>query len=84
MAHVKTAVSLQQALFERSQAMAEQMHISRSRLFALALEEFIRRRENQTLLKRINAAYSGAADQSERALKRAMRRQPRRVLEGAG
>jgi metal-responsive CopG/Arc/MetJ family transcriptional regulator len=82
MVYVKTAVSLPRALFERSEALAERLHVSRSRVFAMALEEFIRRHENQALLERINAAYRGSQDSSERALRKVMRRQARRLLGG--
>jgi hypothetical protein len=58
------------------------MKISRSRLFALALEEFLQRYQSQQLLERINAAYDEAPDPSEQALRRRMRRQHRQIVEG--
>ena len=82
MAHVKTAVSLRKDLFEQVEALASEMKISRSRLFALALEEFLRRHQNQQLLEQINAAYDEAPDSSEQALRRRMRRQHRQIVEG--
>ena len=82
MEHVKTAISLHKALFEQVEALAHDMHISRSRLFVLAVEDFIRRHENQRLLERINAAYTEAPDPDEQALQRRMRRHHRRVVEG--
>lgn len=82
MAHVKTAVSLREDLFEQVEALASEMKISRSRLFVLALEEFLQRHQNQQLLKQINAAYDKAPDPSERALRRRMRRQHRQIVEG--
>ena len=42
------------------------MKVSRSRLFTLALEEFIRRRENHQLLEKINHAYEAAPDAADR------------------
>jgi len=82
MAHIKTAVSLRKDLFEQVEALANEMKISRSRLFALALEEFLRRHQNQQLLEQINAAYDEAPDPSEQALRRRMRRQHRQIVEG--
>ena len=82
MEHVKTAISLQKALFEQVEALADEMHISRSRLFVLAVEEFIRRHESQQLLERINAAYADAPDAAEQALHRRMRHHHRQVVEG--
>ena len=58
------------------------MHISRSRLFVLAVEEFIRRHENRRLLERIDAAYADAPDAAEQALHRRMRHQHRHIVEG--
>jgi metal-responsive CopG/Arc/MetJ family transcriptional regulator len=82
MEHVKTAISLHKTLFEQVEALAHEMHISRSRLFVLAVEEFIRRHESQQLLERINAAYADAPDTAEQALHHRMRRQHRHVVEG--
>jgi metal-responsive CopG/Arc/MetJ family transcriptional regulator len=82
MANVKTAISLQKSLFEQLETLSKQMKISRSRLLALALEEFIRRRENQQLLKRINQAYEDAPDATEQMELRKMRRLHREVVEG--
>jgi antitoxin MazE6 len=82
MSNVKTAISLQKALFEQVEALAHEMNISRSHLFALALEDFIRRHQNRQLLDQINAAYDDAPDAGERELQRAMRRSHRRIVEG--
>lgn len=82
MANVKTAVSIEERLFERAEALAREMRISRSRLFVLALEDYIRRRENQRLLKEINEAYGEAPDEAEQSLRRRMRRTQRQMVEG--
>ena len=80
MEHVKTAISLHKTLFE-SRAGARNAH-PRSRLFVLAVEEFIRRHENRRLLERIDAAYADTPDAAEQALHRRMRRQHRHIVEG--
>ena len=67
MATVKTAISLQEYLFEQAEAIAAEMRISRSRLIAMALEEFIRRHQNRILLEKINAAYGNISD-TERSI----------------
>ncbi len=82
MANVKTAISLQESLAEQADALARDLGISRSRLFALALEEFIRRYENRRLLEKINSAYADAPDAAEQALQRRIRRQHRQIVEG--
>lgn len=82
MTHVKTAVSLQKDLFEQVETLAGEMKISRSRLFVLALEEFLQRHQSQQLLEQINTAYDQAPDPSEQTLRRRMRRQHRQIVEG--
>ena len=81
MTTVKTAISLQKTLFERAKALASEMKISRSRLFVLALEDFLRRHESQQMLEDIDAAYEDAPDPAEQALRRRMRRQHRQIVE---
>jgi metal-responsive CopG/Arc/MetJ family transcriptional regulator len=68
---VKTAISVQEALFEQADEIADEMKISRSRLFNLALEDFVLRYHNRKLLKQINAAYEDLPDpgEQERRLK---------------
>jgi metal-responsive CopG/Arc/MetJ family transcriptional regulator len=82
MANIKTAISLQDTLLEQVDAMAREMNIPRSRLFALAVEDFIRRYQNQQLLERLNAAYEDTPDPAEQSLRRRMRRQHRQIVEG--
>jgi len=82
MANIKTAISLQKSLFEQAEMLAREMKVSRSRLFVLALEDYIRRYQNQQLLERINQAYPDAPDAAEQKRLRKMRRQHRKVVEG--
>ena len=81
MPNVKTAISLQESLFDRVKELARDLEVPRSRVFVLALEEFIRRHENRNLLARINAAYE-ETPASERKRLRQMRRSHRRIVEG--
>jgi metal-responsive CopG/Arc/MetJ family transcriptional regulator len=79
---IKTAISLEESLFERVDALAKELNISRSYLFALAAEEFIERHENQHLLEAINAAYDDLPDPHEQALRQEMRTKHRQLVEG--
>lgn len=79
---VKTAVSLDTGLHEAGVALAKELHISRSRLVALALEAFIERHRNQQMLEQLDAAYSDAPDASELALQRAKRARHYQALKG--
>lgn len=58
------------------------MKVSRSRLFATALREFIERRRNRELLRAIDAAYGGATDQGEGRLRQALQGRHRRLVQG--
>jgi metal-responsive CopG/Arc/MetJ family transcriptional regulator len=82
MAHVKTAISLQESLFEQVDALADEMKVSRSRLFVLALEEYVSRHQNRQLLERINQAYRDSSDTIEEKRIRKTQRLHRKVVEG--
>lgn len=78
---VKTAISIQKSLYDRAEIIARQMKVSRSRLFALALEDYIQRAQNQKLLAQINAAYADdKPDATEKRVARKMRRTHRRLV----
>lgn len=66
MAHKKTAVSIDEGLFEEAEAWAGKLGISRSRLFARAVEEYVRRHENEELLRRLNEAHADGPDPEEK------------------
>jgi metal-responsive CopG/Arc/MetJ family transcriptional regulator len=59
MSTVKTAISVQESLFERAEALAQQLHMSRSQLFSRALGEFLDRHESRMLLEAINRSLAG-------------------------
>ena len=82
MANIKTAISLQQALFEQIDILAKEMEVSRSRFFALAAEEFIRRHQNQRLLEAINDTYDNLPDTEEQSLHNARHQHHRQLVEG--
>ena len=82
MQNIKTAISVQKSLFEQAENLARKMKVSRSKLFALALEDYIDRQQNQDLLAQINAAYAEEPDPAEQTLRRKLRRQHRRRVEG--
>lgn len=82
MTTVKTAISLPASLFEQAETLAGEMQISQSFSLAIALEEFIRRRENQQLLEKINAACEPPLSEEEQVLLGQMSRSHRRLVEG--
>ncbi len=82
MESIKTAISIEKSLFTQANALARKMKVSRSRLFVLALEDFIHEQENRELLEKINAVYADEPDESEKKLRRKMRKSHRRLVEG--
>ena len=81
MTSVKTAISVQEALFEQAEKIANEMKISRSRLFNLALEDFVLRYRNRKLLKQINEAYTDLPDPEERERRLKMLRIQKRLMD---
>ena len=61
MAHIKTAISLEKSLFLEIEETAADLHISRSGLFVMAVEELLQRQ----LLDAINAAHADSPDEEE-------------------
>lgn len=80
MANIKTAISLQKALFDQADALAREKKVSRSRLFVMALEDYLRREENRKLAQQLSEVY-GEPDPEQEALQRKMKRYHRRVVE---
>jgi metal-responsive CopG/Arc/MetJ family transcriptional regulator len=80
MANIKTAVSIEKPLFEEIEALAEEMKVSRSRLFALATRDFIQHHKSQKLLNAINAAYNDLPDTDEKRLAAQMKSKHRRIV----
>lgn len=72
MSYKKTAISLDEALLEQVDSLADELKVSRSRLFVMAVEELLQRHENRKLLQALNAAYNDAPDPEEEAQLREM------------
>jgi metal-responsive CopG/Arc/MetJ family transcriptional regulator len=80
MANIKTAISIDKRLFDQVEDVAHELNTSRSRVFSLAVTEFIQRLKNQKLLEAINAAYDDVPDEKEESLKSMMRSQHLKML----
>ncbi len=81
MSYVKTAISIDRSLFEKINDLANEMNTSRSRVFALAAEEFIQRHKNKELLNAINSAYDDVRDENESTFKSKMRSRHRSMVQ---
>ena len=71
---------MERTLFDEAEAIAQKLNISRSRLFAQALEEYIQKRKNRDLIEKINAIYTDEGADDNQYL-RAMKSKYRRILD---
>jgi predicted transcriptional regulator len=82
MGTVKTAISLRESLFERVDALAQELDIPRSHIFVIAVEEFLQRHENRKLLEEINEAHEEILAHEEELHRDKMRKRHREMVEG--
>ncbi|MDR0290305.1 MAG: hypothetical protein LBI06_05155 [Treponema sp.] len=54
---MKTAISLSDTLFEKAEQTAHFMGITRSKLFVLALEDYIIRHNGEMITRKLNEVY---------------------------
>jgi len=71
---VKTAISIEENLLRKANELAKQMHTSRSKLFSLALLDFIKKNENQKLFETINNAYDSELEKEDIEITKKMRK----------
>ncbi len=64
MPSIKTAISIEQPIFEDVNVLARKMNVSRSYIFSQAAREYIQKHKNMTLLKQINEAYNDSQPDS--------------------
>ena len=82
MSAVKTAISLEEDLFRQVCKMAEDLSISRSRLFTLAISDYLFRHESECLLKELNETYGNKSDTEQTVFTEVMRCKNRQMIEG--
>lgn len=78
---VKTAISLDERLFDKVNKLANELHVSRSRLFTLAVKDYLKKQENQTLLAQLNDAYADHPDEEERKISSSMKSKHGKIME---
>ena len=78
---VKTAISLDEKLFDKVNKLANELHVSRSRLFTLAVKDYLKKQENQTLLAQLNDAYGDLPDKEERKISSSMKSKHGKIME---
>jgi metal-responsive CopG/Arc/MetJ family transcriptional regulator len=78
---VKTAISLEKNLFNQVNKLANDLHVSRSKLFTLAVKDYLKKQESKKLLAQLNAAYSDSPSEEEKTISKAMRSKQRKIVE---
>lgn len=79
MENVETAILLPESLLEQSETIADEMNVSRSRLIAIALEEFICCYQTRKLQQKICCSLSDIPNLEEQSLIAIMRRQQQMI-----
>ena len=80
MQSVKTAISLDEELLLKVNNLASDMHISRRKVFALAVRDYIKIRENQSLLEQLNKAYDDFPGEEEQVISKSMRAKHSKIV----
>ena len=71
---MKAAISLPDDLFADADTLAGRLGVSRSRLVALALAEFIAKHRSSKVTERLNAVYTAEASSVDKPVRRAQGR----------
>ena len=65
---MKIAISINDGLLREADETVRLMKVSRSRLFALAVGEFLKRQRREEMLLRLNEVYANGVDPAEKRL----------------
>jgi hypothetical protein len=65
---MKTGISIDEGLLQEADEAARLMGLSRSRLFAPAVSDFLQRQRREQMLLRLNEVYAGGMEPAEQPL----------------
>ena len=65
---VKTSITLDEGLLQKVSQLANALHISRSRVFTLAVQDYLKKWENQSFLSQLNEAYADFPGDEEKEI----------------
>jgi metal-responsive CopG/Arc/MetJ family transcriptional regulator len=77
---MKTAISIDDGLLQEADETARLMGLSRSRLFALAVGDFLQRQRREQMLLRLNEVYGKGVEPAERRLVKGIKAKIRRTV----
>ncbi|MDI6775867.1 MAG: ribbon-helix-helix protein, CopG family [Syntrophales bacterium] len=78
---VKTAISLDEELLIKVNRLANDLHVSRSKVFTLAVQDYLKIQENQSLLAQLNEAYEDFPSEEESEISKSMRIKHSKIIE---
>jgi metal-responsive CopG/Arc/MetJ family transcriptional regulator len=77
---MKTAISINDGLLQEADETARLMGLSRSRLFALAVGDFLQRQRREQMLLRLNEVYAESPQPAEKPLLKGIKAKVRRAV----
>ena len=77
---MKTAVSVDDELITEADRAAREMGVSRSRLFSLALEAYLRNREQARILEQLNRVYTDEARTADQRMAKRLKAKFRETI----
>lgn len=77
---MKTAISIDDGLLREADETAKLLGLSRSRLFALAVDDFLQRQRKEQMLRRLNEVYANGLEPGEKGLLKGIRTRARRMV----
>ncbi len=79
MSCMKTAISIEEGLFRKAEKLSSRLQVSRSQLFAQALEYLIERSETLEVIQRLNEVYG--QKQPDKVVSKSSKRKMKRVID---
>jgi metal-responsive CopG/Arc/MetJ family transcriptional regulator len=67
---MKVALSLPDDLFNSAEALSKRLGLSRSRLYATALEDFVAKHQSKKVTERLDAVYASHESRVDRGTRR--------------
>lgn len=78
---IKTAISLNDIIYEEINALAKRLRVPRSQLFALAAEEFLQRYKKKDLVQKINEALTNQSNRQDKQWLKAAKQKHRQIVD---
>ena len=78
---MKTAISIDDELLQQVDETARRMGLSRSRVFALAIDDFLGRQRREQMLRQLNEVYAAGLEPAEKRLLKGIKAKVRKSKE---